>query len=68
MLAAVQSMVSQGFRRDTDPAATRDFIASRIAALSRSHALLAHGDWGRAGLRDIVEEALKPLLSTRTIG
>ena len=61
MLAAVQTIVSQAFRRDADPAATRDFIASRIAALSRSHALLAHGDWGRSGLRDIVDEALKPL-------
>ncbi len=61
MLAAVQSIVSQAFRRGADPASTRDFIASRIAALSRSHALLAHGDWGRSGLRDIVGEALKPL-------
>jgi PAS domain S-box-containing protein len=61
MLAAVQSIVSQAFRRGADLAATRDFIASRISALSRSHALLAHGDWGRAGLRDIVDEALKPL-------
>lgn len=61
MLAAVQAIVSQAFRRPADPAVTRDFIASRIAALSRSHALLAHGDWGRAGLRDIVGEALKPL-------
>jgi PAS domain S-box-containing protein len=61
MLAAVQSIVSQAFRRDADPASTRDFIASRIAALSRSHALLAHGDWGRSGLRDIVDAALKPL-------
>ncbi len=61
MLAAVQSIVSQAFRRGVDPAATLEFIASRIAALSRSHALLAHGGWGRTGLRDIVEEALKPL-------
>lgn len=61
MLAAVQSIVSQAFRRGAAPALTHDFIASRIAALSRSHALLAHGDWGRTGLRDIVDEALKPL-------
>lgn len=62
MLAAVQSIVSQAFRRGADSAATRDFIASRIAALSRSHALLAHGDWGRTGLREIVDEALRPLI------
>jgi PAS domain S-box-containing protein len=61
MLAAVQSIVSQAFRRDVDPTATQNFIASRLAALSQSHALLAHGDWGRAGLRDIVNEVLKPV-------
>lgn len=59
MLVAVQSIVSQAFRKGVDPKATRDFIASRIAALSRSHAILAHGDWGRASLRDIVNESLK---------
>lgn len=62
MLAAVQSIVSQAFRKDVDPRSTRDFIVSRIAALARSHALLAHGDWGRTGLREIVDEALKPLI------
>ena len=61
MLAAVQSIVSQAFRKDVDPTATRDFITSRIAALSSSHALLAHGDWGRTGLRDIVARALQPV-------
>lgn len=61
MLAAVQSIVSQAFGKDVDPTATRDIVASRIAALSRSHALLVHGDWGSTGLRDIVDEALKPL-------
>ncbi|KQU80130.1 histidine kinase [Mesorhizobium sp. Root102] len=60
MLAAVQSIVSQAFRKNVDPMATREFIALRIAALSRSHDLLAHGNWGRAGLRDIVDNALQP--------
>jgi PAS domain S-box-containing protein len=60
MLAAVQSIVSHAFRKDGDPTETRDFIASRLAALSQSHALLAHGDWGRTGLRDIVNAALMP--------
>jgi len=59
-LAAVQSIVSQAFRKKSDPAATREFIGSRIAALSRFHALLAHEDWGSAGLRDVVSEALTP--------
>ena len=63
MLAAIQSIVSQAFRRGDDPEATREFIASRITALSRTHALLAHGDWGRVGLRDLVDEALKPLVA-----
>jgi PAS domain S-box-containing protein len=61
MLAAVQSIIAQAFRKDVEPTATRDFIATRIAALSRSHALLAHGDWGWTGLRDIVDTALKAL-------
>jgi PAS domain S-box-containing protein len=60
MLAAVQSIISQAFRKDVDPSATRDFIATRLDALSQSHALLARGDWGRAALRDIVNEVLKP--------
>ena len=55
--------MSQAFRRGDDPEATREFIASRITALSRTHALLAHGDWGRVGLRDLVDEALKPLVA-----
>jgi PAS domain S-box-containing protein len=66
MLAAVQSIVSQAFRKDIDPAATRDFIASRLAALSQSHSLLAHGDWGRTALADIVNEVLKPIAGGRS--
>lgn len=65
MLAAVQSIVSQAFRKDVDPTATQSFIASRLAALSQSHALLARGDWGRVGLRDIVNEVLKPFAADK---
>lgn len=61
MLAAVQSIVSQAFRKDVGLAATRDFIALRIAALSRSHALLADEDWGRTRLRDMINTILQPL-------
>lgn len=60
MLSAVQSIVSQAFRKGLESKATRAFIGSRIAALTRSHALLAHTDWGRAGLHEIVDQALKP--------
>lgn len=60
-LSAVQSIVSQAFRKEIDSGATHNFIALRIAGLSRSHAALAHGNWGWAELRDIVGEAIKPL-------
>lgn len=59
-LATVQSIVTQALRNASDPAAIREAIETRIAALSRSHDLLGREKWDGAGLRDLVGEALAP--------
>lgn len=59
-LATVQSIVTQAVRNSSDPAAIRESIETRIAALSRSHDLLGRGNWDGTGLRDLLHEALAP--------
>ncbi len=59
-LATVQSIVTQAVRNSKDPLIVRESIETRIAALSRSHDLLARDKWEGAGLRDLVDEALAP--------
>lgn len=59
-LATVQSIVTQAVRNSQDPVVIRESIETRIAALSRSHALLGREKWDGAGLHDLVQEALAP--------
>ena len=59
-LSAVQSIVSQALRKDTDTAVIREFIESRLVALSRSHDLLSRENWVSAGLHDLVKAAMEP--------
>ena len=59
-LATVQSIVSQALRNETDPAAIREAIESRLFALSRSHDLLTRENWASAGLHDVIDAALEP--------
>lgn len=63
-LATVQSIVTQSVRNNSDPQIVRDSIETRLAALSRSHDLLAREKWDGAGLRDVVHEALAPFSVT----
>ena len=63
-LATVQSIVTQAVRNNSDPQIVRDSIETRLAALSRSHDLLAREKWEGAGLRDLVHEALAPFSVT----
>ncbi len=63
LLAVVQSIVQL-----TRAATIEDFIATisgRIAALSRSHTLLAASRWHGAELRAIVQEELAPFANAR---
>ena len=59
-LSTVQSIVSQGLRNSSDPAAIRESIESRLFALSRSHDLLTRENWESAGLHDVVDAAMEP--------
>jgi PAS domain S-box-containing protein len=59
-LATVQSIVWQALRKAADPDVTRQYIESRLFALSRSHDLLTRENWEGAGLRDLINEALEP--------
>lgn len=61
-LSTVQSIMRQSLRATTDPVAIREAIESRIFALSRSHDLLSHHNWEGAGLRHLINAALKPFV------
>ena len=63
-LATVQSIVTQAVRNKSDPQVVRESIETRLAALSRSHDLLAREKWDGAGLSDLVREALAPFSVT----
>lgn len=58
-LATVQSIIWQAFRSELDPGVVRASIESRLAALSRSHDLLARENWKSAGLSDVIGAALE---------
>jgi PAS domain S-box-containing protein len=60
ILAAVQSIVWQAFRKAPDARAIGESIQARLSALSRSQDLLTREKWASAGLRDIVIDALEP--------
>jgi len=62
-LSTVQSIVSQSLRSGDDPRTTRNAIDARIFALARSHDLLTQEEWESAGLRDVVNAALKPFVA-----
>lgn len=59
-LAAVQSIADQTLRRAVSPAHFVEAFSGRIGALSRAHELLTKGAWGRAGLAEVVGQALTP--------
>ena len=59
-LAAVQSIADQTLRRAVSPESFVETFKGRLAALSRAHELLTRGEWGRAGLEEILRQALAP--------
>nr|WP_243415049.1 HWE histidine kinase domain-containing protein [Altererythrobacter segetis] len=59
-LSTVQSITRQASRASDDPKVVREWIESRIFALSRSHDLLTHQNWEDAGLRELIDAALEP--------
>lgn len=61
-LSTVQSIMRQSLRANSDPTAIRESIESRIFALSRSHDLLSDQNWEGAGLRTLIDAALKPFV------
>ena len=62
-LATAQAIIRQALATKADRRAIRNMIESRLAALSRSHELLARENWGYAGLFDIVNNTLEPFKS-----
>jgi PAS domain S-box-containing protein len=58
-LSTVQAIVTQTLHRAAEPAA-QEAIESRLLALARSHDLLTLRRWESAGLRQLVDTALKP--------
>lgn len=59
-LASVQSIADQTLRAAPTPQAFVEAFAGRLGALSHAHELLTRGGWGRAGLREVLAQALAP--------
>ncbi|RZI76957.1 MAG: PAS domain S-box protein [Pseudomonas sp.] len=53
-LAIVQSLATQSFRKATTADGGLAAFTSRLAALSSAHSLLTRGNWGAAGLADVL--------------
>jgi two-component sensor histidine kinase len=56
--AVVQSII--GLTRDADPERFRTAVTGRIAALARTHTLLARDGWDGAALRELVVAEVAP--------
>ncbi|WP_340647043.1 PAS domain S-box protein [Phenylobacterium sp.] len=59
-LATVQSIAAQTLRAATDTTSARYDLEERLAGLSRAHDVLTRESWERAGLVEIVSQALQP--------
>ncbi len=59
-LTIVQSIAAQTLRAAPDPDAFTDAFTTRIAALARTHSLLAQNFWDAAPLARVVEVTLAP--------
>lgn len=59
-LAAVQSIANQTLRRAASPGDFAEAFNGRLAALAGAHELLTREGWGRAGLREVLDQALSP--------
>jgi len=57
-LATVQSIISQTLRSAHNTEQARSAIEERLIALSRTHDVLARESWKRAGLREIIIQAV----------
>jgi two-component sensor histidine kinase len=66
VLAVVQSVIRLTPRDKPEVFATA--VEARVAALARTHSLLAEGGWYGADLRAVAERALAPYMSTPNSG
>ncbi|WP_052954638.1 sensor histidine kinase [Microvirga vignae] len=62
-LATVQSIARQTLRNARSPQQAEEDLEGRLLALSRTHDVLTRENWERAGLPDIVAQAIAPYLS-----
>jgi PAS domain S-box-containing protein len=58
-LATVQSVVRQTVRGEASPAELRTTLTSRLLALSAAHDVLTKENWEGAGLREVVDQAIR---------
>ncbi len=66
-LAVVQSLARQSFR-DIAASPAGEAFDSRLQALSKAHDLLTVRAWRDADLRDVAEQALRPLAGPARVG
>ena len=59
-LATVQSVARQTLRGEASAKVLRDTLTSRLIALSAAHDVLTRENWEGAGLREVVEQAIRP--------
>jgi two-component sensor histidine kinase len=58
-LATVQSVVRQTVRGEASGTALRETLTSRLLALSAAHDVLTRENWEGAGLREVVDQAIR---------
>lgn len=59
-LVAVQAILAQSLRAETDPSAMKRAVQNRILALSRAHDILSQSNWASASLKDLLMSILDP--------
>ena len=66
-LTVVQSLATQTLRRSPSLEVFGEAFQGRLQALGRAHDTIIEGNWRGIGLRDLVEQALKPFQSADRI-
>ncbi len=67
MLTVVISLASQTIRRSAGLQEFQDAFMGRVRALSASYSLLSRENWVSIGLREIVEEELRPFANAERV-
>lgn len=65
LLSVISAIINQTLRRSTSPAAARQALTQRIAALAESQTLLTGASLAGADIREVVNRALAPFRTSK---